>query len=387
MIKGIILTLPMLVTFFWGVTLFLDSGKKDRAKFVLAIFMGLSSLLYAAHAAFFSFDYNLYVMLDIPYTLSSLSVFPLFYLYIRTLAKEEMPNRRVYWIFAPAIFFASSSLILISLMSSQDIYAYIHNHIYKESIEHNFSTVGKIHVILNIASRVVFALQLIPSVYFSWKLISEYEQKIRNYYSSIDERSLGWTGNMMMAMVSIAVFSIIVNILGKAFFLKEISLLIVPSLLFGALLYMIGYLGFKQRFSIVHYHGDLSKEGALSHRNSTESTKSKLHEELVTLLNQTHIYRNTDLRITDVAKALKTNRSYISNIVNSEFNCTFSEFINRYRVEFSKGLLLDKRGFVLEYVAEESGFASVNSYLRAFRKETGTTPGNFRSINKEDPAI
>ena len=89
-------------------------------------------------------------------------------------------------------------------------------------------------------------------------------------------------------------------------------------------------------------------------------------------------FKRTDLRITDVSAELGTNRSYVSAVVNTMYNSIFKDFVNHYRVEYAKKLLKAEENHILDYIAEESGFASVNSLLRAFRKETGTTPGQFR---------
>ena len=93
------------------------------------------------------------------------------------------------------------------------------------------------------------------------------------------------------------------------------------------------------------------------------------------------IFRNPDLRITDVSNLLKTNRTYVSGIINTEFNSTFCDMVNQYRIEYSKKLLLDRNLYILHYISEESGFASVNSFMRAFKKFTGMTPGQFRKQN------
>ena len=101
-------------------------------------------------------------------------------------------------------------------------------------------------------------------------------------------------------------------------------------------------------------------------------------------MTEREFYRKTDLRITDVSSELNTNRSYISNIVNLDFGTTFSELINSYRVVYAKKLLQENSLYVLDYIAEESGFASVNSLLRAFKKATGLTPGQYRKTLREN---
>ena len=384
MIEYIVFTLPMFVSLFWSVTLFADAKRGDRARILLAVFMFFSSILYASHAVYYSEDYNLYMIMDPIYTLASLSVFPLFYLYIKTISQESKPSPKGLWMFMPALFFGLTTTVVFIILSPEELFEYIRNMVYKEKTEFIFSTAAKVQIMLYKAGRVIFAIQLIPSIYFSWKLINAYDNKIREFYSSPDDRTLTWARNMMIVMVCAAIFSLILNTIGKAFFIHESMLLLFPSVAFSIILFTIGFLGFKQRYSIQTYQGDITKENTINHKRSTEITRNKLYEELLVLLNEKEIFRNTNLRITDISEKLMTNRSYVSNIVNSEFKSTFSDLINHYRVEYSKKLLLDEKSYILEYISEESGFASVNSFLRAFRKETGTTPGNYRKeINRK----
>ncbi len=86
--KDIVLIVPFFVTFFWAVTLWLGAKNAGTPKKMLALFMTVSALLYAAHALYFSKNYTLYAVIDPIYTFANLSVFPLFYLYIKSLTKE-----------------------------------------------------------------------------------------------------------------------------------------------------------------------------------------------------------------------------------------------------------------------------------------------------------
>ncbi len=381
MIEQIVFTLPMFVTLFWSVALFADSGFVDKPRTILAIFMSLATVLYASHALFFSKSYHLYAIMDPLYTVASLSVFPMFYIYIKAIAKTGKALPKDFLLLLPALFFGITSAISFIIMSPGELEAFIFKMEYKESIDFLFSSIGKIQILLYKTGRIVFAIQLIPSIYLSWKLISEYENKIKEFYSSTEEKTLAWARNMMVAMVTAALISLIVNTLGKAFFLEESMLLFFPSLIFSIILYSIGFLGFKQRYSIIDYERDLIKDNLTGNKFSVDETRIKLRSNLILLLDEEQIFRNSNLRITDISERLKTNRSYVSNIVNNEFKSNFSDLINHYRIEFSKRLLQDEKSYVLEYIAEQSGFTSVSSFIRAFRKETGTTPGNFRKQN------
>jgi AraC-like DNA-binding protein len=173
----------------------------------------------------------------------------------------------------------------------------------------------------------------------------------------------------------------VANIIGKAFFINDLALIAIPSILFSIFHFSIGFLGFKQKYTIATYKIDVLKDSSSTARLPGESMRHKLKSDLIKLIEEEQIFRNTDLRITDISKRLNTNRSYISGIVNNEFNSTFSDLINHYRISYAKELLKDKKMYILEYVSEESGFASINSFLRAFKKEAGITPGQYRKQN------
>jgi AraC-like DNA-binding protein len=87
------------------------------------------------------------------------------------------------------------------------------------------------------------------------------------------------------------------------------------------------------------------------------------------------------LRITSVSDSLKTNRTYISRLINDEFGVNFNEFVNKYRIEEAKKLLESNESklFTMEHIAEKSGFGSVNSFTRVFKEFEGITPGQFKN--------
>ncbi|MFA7134993.1 MAG: AraC family transcriptional regulator, partial [Bacteroidales bacterium] len=271
-----------------------------------------------------------------------------------------------------------SSAILFVAMSNHEVNNFVYGYLYKEVPITTYSTLLKLQISIHYIERVTFALLLVPCTYFSWKHIFEYEKKIREFYSTTENRSLNWTVNLLIATIITAVFAFILNTVGKSFFVDDFSLLIIPSLFFSALLYTIGYLGTAQAFSIEDYKKDLLGDKFVKNISNYNVVKNKLQAQITRLLEEDQIFRNCDLRITDISRTLNTNRTYISNIINTDFNCSFCDLINHYRVNYSKQLLLHQNAYILEYVSNESGFASVNSFLRAFKKETGITPGQFR---------
>ncbi len=95
-------------------------------------------------------------------------------------------------------------------------------------------------------------------------------------------------------------------------------------------------------------------------------------------------YLNKDLKLQDLAFAMNTNRSYISQTLNREFETNFYTFINTYRVQYSVELMKKKPGRVVEYYADKSGFKSRSVFFNEFKRVVGHTPYQYAILIKLD---
>jgi AraC-like DNA-binding protein len=87
----------------------------------------------------------------------------------------------------------------------------------------------------------------------------------------------------------------------------------------------------------------------------------------------------------NLAEDLNITYTYLSFIINRELGVSFNDLINRYRIDYMKGLL-EQKGlglYTLEGLAYASGFNSRSTFYRAFYKITGRMPSDFlRQIQK-----
>lgn len=105
----------------------------------------------------------------------------------------------------------------------------------------------------------------------------------------------------------------------------------------------------------------------------TEGTLEQLVEER-------QLYLKKDLTLSDLAKALGTNRTYVSKYFSQVVGQTFYDYINQLRIErVSIPMMREHPEYKIEYVATESGFASISTFRRAFFKLTGQTPSLFEA--------
>ncbi len=181
-------------------------------------------------------------------------------------------------------------------------------------------------------------------------------------------------------------------IIGKSFFTSNQYYVIIPSLIYSILLYGVGYVGNKQHFSITEFSKDMLSADTKNNAkeiNTKEVNLSHLKDRVIILLEKKKIFKNPDLKITDVSALLNTNRTYVSRLVNEEFHCSFADFINKYRIDYAKQILQQKEytHTSISEIGYMSGFSSESSFYRVFKEKEKISPGKFRkNISKNELA-
>ena len=74
-----------------------------------------------------------------------------------------------------------------------------------------------------------------------------------------------------------------------------------------------------------------------------------------------------------IKSSMKKNRTYISRLINQEYQCSFSDFINQKRIEFAQELIHTHPELTQEQIAEKVGFTHASSFSRAFKQQVGQT--------------
>ncbi|MEG2780810.1 MAG: helix-turn-helix domain-containing protein, partial [Bacteroidales bacterium] len=76
-----------------------------------------------------------------------------------------------------------------------------------------------------------------------------------------------------------------------------------------------------------------------------------------------------------------TNRAYVSKIIKEKYKCSFSDYINGKRINFSMGLMRLSPTLTQDKIAEQAGFINAQSYSRAFKKIIGIPPKEWLNRN------
>ena len=85
-------------------------------------------------------------------------------------------------------------------------------------------------------------------------------------------------------------------------------------------------------------------------------------------------YRNPEFRLMDLRTILPLNRTYLSQFIHDEYDCTFYQFVNSYRVEEAQRLMRENPEMKMADVSAQAGFSSPTYFIRIFTGATGETP-------------
>ena len=112
---------------------------------------------------------------------------------------------------------------------------------------------------------------------------------------------------------------------------------------------------------------------------SDDEVTDDLMDRIYRVMEAQKLYQNSNLKVTDLATALGTNRRAVSDCINSQKGCTFTQFVNIYRVEHAKRVLRQNPEKKVSDIYLESGFANEGSFFRTFKAITGMTPKEWLS--------
>ena len=104
----------------------------------------------------------------------------------------------------------------------------------------------------------------------------------------------------------------------------------------------------------------------------------QIQAQLVTLMMDEKVYCDEDISLTTLSRELGIESYQLSQIINEKFRKNFSTFINEYRINEAKKILIEDKGRTIISVSYAVGFNSPASFYDWFLKLTGSSPAKYR---------
>lgn len=336
--------LPFLMSLFWLIIFVAQYRESDGAKQMLTMHIAACTVLYFCHALFFTV--GLSYEMECVWTLCSLSVYPLFYGYLSRLTSSSFTFRQMLPYLFPGIAIALAKYL--------------------------FPNAG-----IDAARLLLFAVQVVFVCYFGIRKLRAFDCLLQSFYADTEGRETSNVSRLLVAVICVSLLSAVANSLGRQFFGESLYLLVPISLAFSVTLFALNYICFSRTFTVE----ELEKESVEGEQDESISVEddATIGRKLETLMSDRQYYLTKNLKISDVVKQIGSNRTYVSNYINTNYNCSFSDYINRKRIDFAKTILLSSTEDVkLSTIADSSGFSSESSFYRNFQKIVGMTPNEFK---------
>ncbi len=111
-----------------------------------------------------------------------------------------------------------------------------------------------------------------------------------------------------------------------------------------------------------------------------EASSISIHPVINRLMNYMEadkLYLDPQLSLEYLAQKMDISRSYLSEIINKSLQKSFTDFVNYYRVEYAKDLLINTKDKI-DVICRECGFGSRQTFYIVFKKSENLTPAEFR---------
>ncbi|MBW8244446.1 helix-turn-helix domain-containing protein [Muricauda oceani] len=124
----------------------------------------------------------------------------------------------------------------------------------------------------------------------------------------------------------------------------------------------------------------LNKKDKYEKTGLSEAFSLELKNKLEHLMNEEKLYLDHELRLDNIAELLGISRHHASQVINENFNLSFYDFVNSYRIEEAKNRLcsdFESSPESISDIAYQCGFNNRVSFYKAFKKITHITPKEF----------
>ncbi|MGX1930150.1 helix-turn-helix domain-containing protein [Flagellimonas sp. 2504JD4-2] len=146
---------------------------------------------------------------------------------------------------------------------------------------------------------------------------------------------------------------------------------IIGPMMYSAVVYFLSFKAFQLK--VTDIDGNVFKK----------NDNINLFDQITKLVKDKSLYLEPDVSLGSLSKLLGISTQKTSEVINQHSKQNFNDFINHYRVQEAKRMLLDSenKNYTISSIAFDSGFSSLSSFNSAFKKFEGTTPSAYKKEN------
>ena len=316
------------------------------------------------------YDYNVWQSINFAFA-------PLVYIYLKTLtSKSPVENTTVaerivpHFIAAMAVFLILLPFMIDRMIDNSKILSVL-------GLSEIDKTINEIIPVLNYLQVFIYYVIML-------RLLLKYRKSLSDCENIQDIIRYRWiwmitaAGGLAWIVNGIKFFT-----LGTVY--SHIAGLIFILIIFGAVL--TAFYFFLNYPGIISGHSDIQNRYLKSHAGKYFKTRvpDSEVERIMQLVEQAmkkeKLQEGEEISLNSLAGRVGCEPYILSQVINRKTGGNFYNYINGYRIAYSKELLQNPEhaSMTIPAIAFRSGFSSKSSFNEAFKKHTGMTPTQFRN--------
>lgn len=213
------------------------------------------------------------------------------------------------------------------------------------------------------------------------KKISRFGVELRNVFSDLGNKELGWLRNLLLAYGAAWSLSLVYCLLAHVMRVtgSHQPLTIATTMVSVVVLLPMSLLAFRQPEIFPGIRPSLLDTKATLGPKTSGRSPELLSNRIEHVMKQQQPYLHSNLTVDRLARLAEMSPRELSQFLNQQIGINFYEFVNGYRIEHARQRLAHpSETATITDIMYESGFNSKSVFNTLFRKTTNQTPSQYR---------
>lgn len=226
-------------------------------------------------------------------------------------------------------------------------------------------------------SAVIFIGFTFAYLFAALKLHSQHRNQLMDRYSAIEQRAMEWL-RVMMILWGLVWVMYTANYVATFTGIKWLSLGVVLPVL--ELLILVAFTNLALKQAVLTNAEKVDPTAKPQQRVSVISVEKmeEIAHKLRVSMEVDELFKDEDLSLNRLSIEISISENYISETLSQCLHTNFFQFVNGYRIDEAKQLLLNS-DMLVSSIAYEVGFKSKSTFNSAFKKLVGSTPTAFKN--------
>jgi AraC-like DNA-binding protein len=225
-------------------------------------------------------------------------------------------------------------------------------------------------------NRINLGIAFINDLSFSVYLFLTGRMLVKKYLwnlNALKKEPIALASMLVFSIICICGITDIITLLtGRLIFLQLTILFMCTNIISLFLLNLI-YPNFENKINEIV----IKQKERISYLSNVD--QDHLERKLNEILFVKELFIDEDLSLKKLAAMTNVSTHQLSEFINVNYNKNYSHFINEFRIEKAKKLLIEKPEYTVLAIGFEVGFKSKSSFNDAFLKIANTTPSEYRN--------